>query len=313
MSDFKIAFDKNHRPEINNLDLYLDSEIAHLFHKFSDLIMENYNLRFAIPTWNETHGWTYRIGRSGIFLLSGLTIQEDGFQLDSIKVNDDKTYQELIHYVDRIYQEQKDSFQDTINKKNKEQIERTKKRKEREKLELDKLQGIIVQDKYNQFHWPAKLNISDLNKLYQYDAKRIHDEEIASDIGTILYLRCTYGKSDMELMEKYAIRCHHCGEILYGDSDFRTCSCGYQYSYKEYRRSYRRNNMPTGAAAKVFDQYIIDWPRAKTYQEKIILIDRLLHEFHLSLVSGTIHRPVAMNFIDGSREKINKIINQLAL
>ena len=44
----------------------------------------------------------------------------------------------------------------------------------------------------------------------------------------------------------------------------------------------------------------------------MILIDKLLLEFHLSLVSGAIHRPVAMNFIDGTREKVTSIINELA-
>jgi len=70
--------------------------------------------------------------------------------------------------------------------------------------------------------------------------------------------------------------------------------------------------MPSGAAAKVFDEYIQNWIRAQGYNSKMILIDKLLHEFHLSLVSGVIHRPVAMNFIDGSREKVEKIINELA-
>lgn len=44
----------------------------------------------------------------------------------------------------------------------------------------------------------------------------------------------------------------------------------------------------------------------------MILIDRLLHEFHLSLISGARHRPVAMNFIDGTRANVDKIIDELA-
>ena len=70
--------------------------------------------------------------------------------------------------------------------------------------------------------------------------------------------------------------------------------------------------MPTGSAAKVFDEYLEAWVLARDYNSKMILIDKLLHEFHLSLISGTVHRPVAMNFIDGTRDKIEKIINDLA-
>lgn len=125
-------------------------------------------------------------------------------------------------------------------------------------------------------------------------------------------IRCKYGKEDMERMEKYTIRCHNCGREIGGEGDFRQCDCGYQYSYKEYRRSFRRNNMPTGAATKVFDEYMRKWNVAKGYSEKMILIDALLYEFHLSLVSGAVHRPVAMNFIDGTRKQIESVIGELA-
>ena len=116
----------------------------------------------------------------------------------------------------------------------------------------------------------------------------------------------------MERMERYAIRCHHCQAELSGDDDFRECRCGYQYSYREYRRNYRRNNMPTGAAAKVFEAFLRDWSAAEGYPQKMFLIDSLLHEFHLSLISGVAHRPVAMNFLDGTLEKVTELINSLA-
>ena len=144
------------------------------------------------------------------------------------------------------------------------------------------------------------------------DAKGIHDEVLADEIGMELYLRCKYGKEDMERMEKYIIRFKECGNELGGEIDFRQCSCGRQYSYKEYRRSFRRDNMPTGAAAKTFAEFMQKWDLAETYNVKIILIDTLLHEFHLSLVSGASHRPVAMNFIDGTRDCVEQIISNLA-
>lgn len=70
--------------------------------------------------------------------------------------------------------------------------------------------------------------------------------------------------------------------------------------------------MPTGAASKVFDEFIVKWSLAKNYSEKMILIDALLHEFHLSLISGATHRPVAMNFMDGTRRQVEDVISRLA-
>lgn len=54
------------------------------------------------------------------------------------------------------------------------------------------------------------------------------------------------------------------------------------------------------------------WNIAKGYSEKMILFDILLHEFHLSLISGAVHRPVAMNFIDGTRKQVEDVIGELA-
>lgn len=313
MEKFITAFGKNHRPEIDELDSFWSKEISNLFHMFSDYIMEKHNLRFSLPVWSETNGWTYRIGRSGVYLFSNMIMFQDGFKMEEIKVVDQLSYDKLILHIDKLYPELKENFEAEIDAKNKKQKERNKVRIEREHREKEELQSRIVPERYNKFHWPAKLNLTVLRQLYLSDAKGICNEELADEVGLTLFLRCKYGKSDMDLMNQYAIRCHNCGEIIYGATDFRECKCGQQYSYKEYRRNYRRNNMPTGAAAKVFNQYIIDWPNAKTYQDKIILIDRLLHEFHLSLVSGTVNRPVAMNFIDGSRQKVQDIITELSL
>lgn len=70
--------------------------------------------------------------------------------------------------------------------------------------------------------------------------------------------------------------------------------------------------MPTGSAAKIFETFILEWEHAKDYSNKMILIDTLLHEFHRSMVSGTINRPVGLNFLDGTRKDVEKIINELA-
>lgn len=110
--------------------------------------------------------------------------------------------------------------------RNAKQAERNKLRIAREKEENAFIQTYIVSDKYNVFRWPDKLDIYKLNKLYRLDAQGIHDEVLADEIGLILYLRCKYGKSDMELMKKNQIRCHGCNRILDGETDFRQCECG---------------------------------------------------------------------------------------
>ena len=312
MNRFKEEFPISHRPEINDLDLFLNNEVSCLFREFSNHLLDKYDLRFGIPTWSEENGWVYRIGKSGEYLFTGIVIEKDQFIVNDISVRDRETYLLLLEHIQTIYTNEKTSFLEKIAERNKRQAERNAIRIKREKEERELLQDKINQDKYNKFRWPIKLDVNKLRQLYLMDAKGIKDEELADEIGIILYQRCKYGKEDMELMNRYVIRCHNCNQIVEGREDFRECTCGFQYSYREYRRSYRRNNMPSGSAAKVFNEYIQNWEHTKDYSSKLILIDQLIHEFHLSLISGAPHRPVAMNFMDGTREKVEKIINELA-
>lgn len=312
MNSFKEAFPKNYRPLIEDLENFWNNGIEILFKNFAEYILQNFDLRFANAVWTEKNGWTYRIGKSGVYLIKGIRIEKAGFIIDDIFVKDKKTYNESLEYVRNTYNQRKQEFQQKISQVNERQSQRNKRRIIRERGELLSLQNKIIPEKYNVFHWPPKLDIYKLKKLYMLDAKGIKDEMLADEIGLTLYLRCKYGKEDVERMDRSVIRCHNCQKDVGGEGDFRQCSCGYQYSFREYRRSFRRNNMPTGAAAKNFNAFITEWSKAKEYSEKIILIDRLLHEFHMSLISGVKHRPVAMNFIDGTRETVDKIINELA-
>lgn len=312
LNNFKECFPKNYRPEISDLAAFWNNGVEDLFRNFAKYILDNYDLRFGVPVWSEKSGWTYRVGKSGVNLINGIRIEKNGFIVDEILVDDYKSYILALEYVKTLYQQHKCEFLKKITEVNARQAERNKARIKREQEELIFIQEKITPEKYNVFHWPEKLDIHKLKKLYMLDAIGIQDEVFVDEVGLILYIRCKYGKEDMERMEKYIIRCHNCGREIGGECDFRQCECGYQYSYKEYRRSFRKNNMPTGAAAKVFDEYMRKWNVAKGYSKKMILIDTLLHEFHSSLVSGAVHRPVAMNFIDGTRKRVEKVIGELS-
>ncbi len=311
-NSFKERFPKSHRPEITDLEDFWSNEAAALFRDFAEYILCHYDLRFGVPIWSATNGWTYRIGKSGVYLITGIRIVEKGFWVDNIMVKDRAGFEQLLEHVSKIYQKNGYAFQKEIFKKNAKQAERNKARIDRERKELAALREMIVPGKYNVFHWPAKLDIYKLKRLYMQDARGIQDMELVDEIGLTLYLRCKYGKEDRERMERFALRCHHCEREVTGDGDFRQCSCGYQYSYREYRRSYRKNNMPSGAAAKVFEAFMEKWCLAAGYSEMMILIDTLLHEFHVSLVSGAVHRPVAMNFMEGTRKQVEQMVNELA-
>lgn len=311
-NSFRERFPQCHRPELTDLEDFWRAETAALFRDFAEYLLQEYDLRFGVPVWSETDGWTYRIGKSGVYLFRKIRILTEGFVVDGIAVRDRADYALLLEHAAGVYEQKEQEFRRKIAAVNSRQAQREKVRVQREREERKALQDRLLPEKYNVFRWPCKLDVCKLRKLYRQDAAGIRDMELVDEVGLTLYLRCKYGKEDMERMERGAIRCHGCGGEIGGAEDFRQCSCGYQYSYREYRRSFRRNNMPTGAAAKVFEEYIRQWERADGYGEKMLLIDRLLHEFHLSLISGVQHRPVAMNFLDGTRKQVDEVIRSLA-
>jgi hypothetical protein len=138
------------------------------------------------------------------------------------------------------------------------------------------------------------------------------NSELLDDVGFTIYARCLQAKEEMEIMEKGQIKCHNCSKILNYDSGLILCLCGYQYMYKDYRRSFRTNNMPTGGAAHIFNGFIDKWPRMRDDVEKMRLIDWLIHEFHINLLTGTKGRFVGVNLIQGTKAQVKELILSLA-
>lgn len=49
-----------------------------------------------------------------------------------------------------------------------------------------------------------------------------------------------------------------------------------------------------------------------TYSEKMRIIDQLVHEFHINLVTGVKGRFVGINLIEGTKKQIEELILSLA-
>jgi len=126
-------------------------------------------------------------------------------------------------------------------------------------------------------------------------------------------------------MEQGQILCLHCGAILNADivkvagyTPFSkdnlpiNCECGHSYTYREYRRSCNAANMPGGRAEPIFEQFAQKWPGCKDAKQKMLLIDWLIHECHVTLMSGAKGRSVCINLIEGTTKQITDLIMKLA-
>jgi hypothetical protein len=185
---------------------------------------------------------------------------------------------------------------------------------EREKEQMKKLSESVDPDKFNKFKWCKKVSRSDLFRLYQGEAKGMLDEELLEDVGLTFYVRCKEAKEARECMDKGEIICHHCKAVLKatGYDSLTHCDCGYCYTYREYRRSCNAVNMPGGRATPIFEEYMQKWLKCRSSKEKMMLIDWLVHECHVTLMSGSQGRSVCVNLIEGTLKQISDLILKLA-
>ncbi len=153
-----------------------------------------------------------------------------------------------------------------------------------------------------------------IRRLYETDAKGIVDEEQIDEIGWALWSRCDsiltvtaahYGK----------VRCLGCEHIIerhqaLGSNEIVSCSnCGWSIPWALYHQSYRSKQLFGANAVEIFQRYHMVFPLTHKANEKMLLIDRLIHAFHVGIQD--IGRPVGANLIEGSLAEVIRFLDQL--
>ena len=312
---WKVTYGKGkvNRPGIDEVKSFLPNDAAVLFENFSNYLAEKYGINCKPPVYTENDGWIFSFGRSSVTFLSHVSIEDCAFLVQGHRVSNTAEYQEAIKLADRLYA---DGFAERFSRetaiKNEKQKQNTKRRLLREHAELEAISGIINKDRFNKYHWSPKVSRQNLKKLYENDAKGLPDEELLDDVGYTLYSRCLQGRDERLLIESGKMKCHNCQKILTASRTLIQCECGSQYLFREYMRSFRKENMPSGAATKIFNAFIEDWSHAKGYAEKMRLVDGLIHEFHINLSSGVKGRFVGINLVQGTKKQIGELIVTLS-
>jgi ribosomal protein L37AE/L43A len=120
-------------------------------------------------------------------------------------------------------------------------------------------------------------------RLYTADAEMRRDDELVDDIGLRLLARC----QDVLLVTDSKVVCPHCGTTVdvpwIGQPDDRvsTCpKCGWSITSGEYHRTFEHRDLYGAGAREAFADYVSRFPRLRTYTEKMIAVDRLVHAVH---------------------------------
>ena len=162
-----------------------------------------------------------------------------------------------------------------------------------------------------QIQWAHRVKPHTIQRLYELDAKGILDENLIDEVGFGLLARC-------DSIHRVTHRlCPECGSEMEGawdDSKYRkiSCkSCQWHSTWIAYHRSYKRKRIHGGRAFEFFEAYLKSFPKCKNFRQKMLVIDRLIHEVHES-TDMLWTSPAASNLIQGKECQIAELLDELA-
>ena len=163
--------------------------------------------------------------------------------------------------------------------------------------------------------WAPRVTQREIRQLYETDARGIYDEDLINEVGYGLLARC---ESFITAVEAFwgSARCPSCGALVphHGKkSELLRCACGWELSWGEYFATIQHKQL-NGAEA-VLDQFraFVDaFPKARTPQARMLLIDQLIHGFHYYYQDDSVTRPVAVNLIEGKLTDVIHFLDRLS-
>lgn len=162
--------------------------------------------------------------------------------------------------------------------------------------------------------WAPKVSKAKIQRLYLSDAGGILDEELLAEVGWALWSRCD---SILTVTAAHYGRlpCPSCGAVIehgrpWADEETAVCgACGWQMSWAVYHQTYKGKQLFGANAVEAFEAYHKAFPQAREPGAKMVLIDQLIHAFHLGLTE--LGRPAAANLIEGSLKEVIQFLDAL--
>ena len=166
----------------------------------------------------------------------------------------------------------------------------------------------------NGLRWARRVQRELIGRLYASDARGIQDNELVNEAGYAMYARCESIRIATEAHMGRAA-CPICASVIerraWPKDELLVCACGWELSWREYHRSYQRKQLVGGKAFPAFVSFLDAWPKQRTYRDKLLAIDRLVHALHVDLKHG-FFRPGAVNLIECTMREANTLLHELA-
>jgi predicted RNA-binding Zn-ribbon protein involved in translation (DUF1610 family) len=162
--------------------------------------------------------------------------------------------------------------------------------------------------------WAPKVPQAIIRRLYTTDAQGIVDDELIDRVGWALWERCD-SILTVTAAHHGQVRCPSCGIIIVcnnpgaSNEQLECGSCDWRLPWSTYHQTYRGKQLFGANAVDIFQSFHQAFPNAQAAKTKMLLIDQLIHAFHISL--GEIGRPVAANLIVGTLAEVIHFLDAL--
>jgi len=172
---------------------------------------------------------------------------------------------------------------------------------------------------HDKFHWVGKISRRDIQRLYESDAQGLLNVDLLDQVMYSIHARVQDMFEVREAQKLGRVKCRNCGSPIsqpfwmggrYKNNVLKCEKCGWQTTCGEYQGSYSGKDLLPGSRSEMFQAFLDRFPAAYTPQEKMLLLDWLIHAFHVQ--SGVAGRLVAMNVIQGTRDQLIELLTSLA-
>lgn len=162
--------------------------------------------------------------------------------------------------------------------------------------------------------WAGRVPRHKIAELYKKDALGICDEELINEVGISLLVRIENIYRARDANSGLA-SCPFCRRQIEHDFDpeflLRCDPCNWELTWAEYHKSIRGKLLIASGMTAFLKEYVEQYRVARSPQQKMILIDTLIHRYHWELEGG-LSGPGARNLIGGKPSEIIDFLNHLS-
>ena len=180
-----------------------------------------------------------------------------------------------------------------------------------------------IDDNQKTVTWSPRVSKDMLKRLYESTTQGIWDEDLIDDVGITLYLRCRDILAIHQALTERKVTCPHCQQrgtdtlITRKNADntpMKCPACGWTMTWTEYHHTFQGRQLNPGGAVEYFKDFVKTYAQARAPKDKMLAIDRVIHEFHFSLreLPDQPTRAAGVNLIDGKLTDVIEFLNQLS-